>query len=67
MANKTNVYKILIGKPGEKRYLGRPRRKCENIKMNLAEIGLGVWVGFTSLRMWTGGALVPAFRELRVA
>jgi hypothetical protein len=31
-----------MGKPEEKRSLGRPRRKCEdNIKMDLREIGWG--------------------------
>jgi hypothetical protein len=36
-----NAYKILFGKPEEKRPLGRPRHRCEdNIKMNLRKIGL---------------------------
>jgi hypothetical protein len=31
---KWNAYKILVGDPGEKRPLGRPRRRWEeNIKM----------------------------------
>jgi hypothetical protein len=35
-----NVYRVLVGKPEEKRPLGRPRRKWENaIKMDLREIG----------------------------
>jgi hypothetical protein len=34
-----NVYKNLVGKPEEKRPLGRPRRRWENnIIMNLGEI-----------------------------
>jgi hypothetical protein len=29
-------YKVLVGKRGEKRPLGRPRRKCEvNLKINV--------------------------------
>jgi hypothetical protein len=39
-----NVYRILVGKPEEKRPLGRPiyvYRWEENIKMKLREIGLG--------------------------
>jgi len=33
------VYKVLVGKPEEKRPLGRPRRRWEdNIKMDLQEV-----------------------------
>jgi hypothetical protein len=34
------VYKVLVGKPGGKRPLGRPRRRWEgNITMDLQEVG----------------------------
>jgi hypothetical protein len=37
------VYRVLVGKPGEKRPLGRPRRRWEdNIKMDLQEVGGGM-------------------------
>jgi hypothetical protein len=37
---KRNAYRILVGKPEEKRPLGRPRRRwVDNIKMDLREIG----------------------------
>jgi hypothetical protein len=40
MGEKRNAYRILVGKPEEKRALGRPRRRCvDNIKMNIREIG----------------------------
>jgi hypothetical protein len=40
MGEKKNAYRILVGKPGGKRSLGRPRRTCvDNIKMDLREIG----------------------------
>jgi hypothetical protein len=40
MGSKRNAYRILVGKPEGKRPLGRPRRKREeNIKMDLREIG----------------------------
>jgi hypothetical protein len=37
---KRNAYRILVGKPEGKTPLGRPRRRrVENIKMDLREIG----------------------------
>jgi hypothetical protein len=42
------VYRLLVGKPEGKRPLGRPRRRrIDNIKMELLEIGLNVveWIG----------------------
>jgi hypothetical protein len=40
MEKKTNVYRILVGKPEGKRPLGRPRRRWEdNIRMDIREIG----------------------------
>jgi hypothetical protein len=40
MGAKMDAYRILVGKPEEKRQLGRPRHKwVENIKMDLTEIG----------------------------
>jgi hypothetical protein len=39
---RRNAYRILAGKPEEKRLLGRPRRRCEdNIEMDLRDIGWG--------------------------
>ena len=39
---KGEVYKVLVGKPEEKRPLGKPRRRWENnIKMELQEVGGG--------------------------
>ena len=35
-----------MGKPGGKRPPGRPRRRWkDNIKMDLQEVGCGVWTG----------------------
>jgi hypothetical protein len=48
MGGKRNVYRLLVGKPGGKKPLGRPRcRWIGNIKMDLLEIGLNVvdWIG----------------------
>jgi hypothetical protein len=41
VGEKRNVYRLLVGKPEGKRPLGRPRRRrMNNIKTNLLEIGL---------------------------
>jgi hypothetical protein len=40
MGEERNVYRVLAGKPGGKRPLGRPRRRWENgIRMDFREIG----------------------------
>ena len=47
MGEGRSAFKILSGKPTEKRPLGRPRRRWEdNIRMELEEIGInaGNWV-----------------------
>jgi hypothetical protein len=59
MGEGRNVYRVLVEKPEGKRRLGRPRRRWKDgIKMNLREIGLGVWSGFTWLRIGTVGGLL---------
>ena len=42
MGERRGVYRLLVGKPEDKRPLGRPRRRWEdNIKMDLQEVGCG--------------------------
>jgi hypothetical protein len=42
MGERPGVYKVLVGKPEEKRPLGRPKlRWKDNIKMVLKEVGCG--------------------------
>jgi hypothetical protein len=54
-----NVCRVLVGKPEGKRPLGRTRRRWEDgIKMDLREIGLCVWSGFTWLRIGRVGGLL---------
>jgi len=49
------VYRVLVGKLGGKRPLGRPRRRWEdNIKMDLQEVGCGAWTGSIWLRIGIG-------------
>jgi hypothetical protein len=53
MGEKTNVYRLLVGKPEGKRPLGRPRRRwIDNIKMDLLDIGFSVvdWIGLAQDR-----------------
>jgi hypothetical protein len=39
MGEKRNAYRLLVGKPGGKRPLGRPRRRwVDNIRMDLGEV-----------------------------
>jgi hypothetical protein len=59
MGEARNVYRVLVGKLEGKRPLGRPRRRGEDgIKMDLGEIGWGVWSGFTWVRIGTIGGLL---------
>jgi hypothetical protein len=49
-------YKMFIGKPEEKRPLGRPRRRWEdNVKMDVRKRIYRRWTGLLLLRMRTGG------------
>jgi hypothetical protein len=48
--DRRGAYRVLVGRPDEKRPLGRPRwRWDDNIRMDLQEVGL-FW-----LRIGTGG------------
>ena len=62
------IYRILMGKPEEKKPLGRPRSRWEdNIKMDLQEVGCWRmdWIGLAQDRVrWR--ALVNAVMNLRV-
>jgi hypothetical protein len=54
-----SLKKVLVGKPEGKRPLVRPRRSWENgIRIDLGEIGLGVWIGFDCSSTGTCGGLL---------
>jgi hypothetical protein len=68
MGEKSNAYRLSVGKPEGKSPLGRPRRRwVDNIKMDLFEIGWGGvdWIGLAQDRdKWR--YIVNAVMNLRV-
>jgi hypothetical protein len=54
---KRNAFRILKGKPGGNRHLGRPRRRWDDIKMGLRYDGV-VWTGLMWLRTGAIGGLL---------
>jgi hypothetical protein len=59
MGEGNNLYGVLVGKPEGKRPLERPRRRWEDgIKIELGEIGWGVWSRFTWLGMGIASVLL---------
>ena len=69
MGEGRGVHRVLVGKPEEKRPLGRPRRRwVDNIKMDLREVGggCGDWMELAQDRdRWR--ALVSTVMNLRVS
>jgi hypothetical protein len=60
MGEGRNMYRILVRKPKGRRPLERLRHRWKDgIKMDLREIGWGVWCGFTWLGIGTFGRLLP--------
>jgi hypothetical protein len=50
------LHQVLVEKPEGKRPFGRPRLRWEDgIRMDLSEIGWGLWSGFMWLRIGTDG------------
>jgi len=68
MGERRGVYRVLVGKPEEKRPLGRPSRRWEdNIKVDFQEVRCGDmdWIELAEDRdRWR--ALVNAVMNLRV-
>jgi hypothetical protein len=68
MGEERGVHRVLVGKPEEKRPLGRPRRRWEdNIKRDVQEVGggRGDWMELAQDRnRWR--ALVSTVKKLQV-
>ena len=68
VGEERGAYRVLVGKPEEKRPLGRPRRRwVDNIRMDLQEVGCGYGdrIGLAQDRdRWR--TLVSAVMNLRV-
>jgi hypothetical protein len=54
ITERRGIYRVLVGKPVGKRPIGRSRLRWDNIKMDLQEVGHGVWTGSSWLRIGTG-------------
>ena len=69
MGERRGAYRVLVGKPGGKRPLVRPRRRWEgSIKMDLQEVGRGGmdWIDLAQNKD-TWRALVNAVVNLRIS
>jgi hypothetical protein len=68
MGEERGVYRVLVGRPGGKRPLGRPRHRWEdNIKLKLRETGIDEanWIQLAQDRIqWR--AFVNTVMKLRV-
>jgi hypothetical protein len=58
MGERRGACRALVEKPEGRRPLERPRRRWEDIKMDLREVGWGAWTGSMWLRIGTGGGLL---------
>ena len=59
VGERRGAYRVLVGKPGRKRPLGRPNYGLDsNIKMDLQGLGRRSWTGLNWLRKGAGGGLL---------
>jgi hypothetical protein len=59
MGERRAAYRILTGRPGGRRPLGRPRHRWEhNTKWIFKKWDGGTWTGLIWLRIGTGGELL---------
>jgi hypothetical protein len=67
MEERRDAYRVLVGKPEEKRSFGRPRRRWEDMKMDIQVVGWRSmdWIGLAKDREWWE-ALVNVVMNFRV-
>jgi hypothetical protein len=60
MGERRGAYRVLIGRPEDRRPLGRPRRRLYNIKMVFESLKGGgrLWTESMWLRIGTGGGIL---------
>jgi hypothetical protein len=57
--DRRGAYRILVGRPEERRPLGTPTPRLEDtIKTELQEVGWRAWTGFIWLRIGSGGEVL---------
>jgi hypothetical protein len=55
MGDRRDAYKVLVGRPEERRSCGKPRHRLEGYsKMDLQEVGWEAWTRLLQLRIGTG-------------
>ena len=55
---RRGVHRVAMGKPEGRKPFVRPRRRWDDIKMDLREARWGAWTGSIWLRIGTGGGLL---------
>ena len=71
MGEERGSYRVLVGKPGGKRPLGKPRHRWVDIRMDLQEVGCGYmdWIGLAQdtdrWRKLASAVITFRFREMR--
>jgi len=63
MEEMRNLLKMLVGKSERKRPLGRPRRRWDDIRMDLSKCVERVWAGFMWLSIGTSGGSFEQYNE----
>jgi len=59
MWERIGAYMFFVGKPKEKKQLGRPGSRWEdNNKMASSESGMGAWTGLIWLKIRTAGGIL---------
>ena len=51
MGDRRGAYRILVERPEGRRLVGRPRRRWEDITMDLNEVGREIWTGLNWFRV----------------